>query len=516
MAGEVIKASGLDADLSLSAQVCIVGSGAGGAVLAARLSSAGISVVMLEAGPFASRSDFDLREDRAMPLLYQDRGTRMSGDGSIAILQGRSVGGGTTINWTTCYRTPERILDQWRQRHGIKSLSAEALEPHFEAVERRLSISTWPEERANANNRKLLAGARALGWQVGATKRNVKGCADSGYCGLGCPVDGKQAMHVTAIPDALRHGMILVCECPAIQIEREGDRAVAVVGRAQSRQAARPDGVAVRVQADVVVVSGGALNSPALLLRSQLNPGGRVGMRTFIHPVIAVAGRYADPVNGFYGAPQSVASHQFVGAEAGEVGFFFETAPVHPLLTASAFPGVADEMSAFARTLAHTGILIALHVDGLLDDDAGGVVSLRSGGLPKLDYPTAAPLRRAMKRAHQRLAELTLAAGAEVAQTLHVDPIRIHDRAELTQLEAADYGAFQHAIFSAHQMGGCSMGDSAESVVDEGFRLRGMANLFVVDGSVLPTALGVNPSETIYAIAHLAAEPVAKAVGVRL
>jgi hypothetical protein len=266
-----------------------------------------------------------------------------------------------------------------------------------------------------------------------------------------------------------------------------------------------------------VVVSGGAINSPGLLLRSGINPAGRVGLRTFLHPVVGMIGRYKDPVEGFYGAPQSIASHQFVEPDAGQVGFFFETAPVHPMLAASAYPGFGLPMQGFIQELAHVGIMIALHVDGFLPGDEGGTVSLRPGGLPKLNYPVSGPLRQAMATSHKRLAELNFAAGADWVSTLHTNPVKMSDSSDLKRLDDQSYGAFQHAIFSAHQMGGCAMGaDPNRSVVDQRCQVRGLTNLFVVDGSVLPTSLGVNPSQTIYGMAHWAAEHIAASVGVML
>jgi choline dehydrogenase-like flavoprotein len=510
--GEIIKASELDAPLSLKTKVCIIGSGAGGAVLAMRLTEAGIDTIMLEAGPLVSSEDFTLREDEAYPLLYQDRGARVSGDGAITIMQGRSVGGGTTVNWTSCYRTPEPVLRHWSEVHGVKSLTSKRLEPHFEAIEKLLSIAPWPESLSNANNRKLFTGARKLGWQVEPTRRNVAGCVSSGYCGMGCPVDAKQAMHLTTIPAALKAGMTLIAECPVLRLEKEGARVSAVVARAQAVGDAEPKGQMIRVEAELVVVSAGALNGPALLLRSQINPGGKVGKRTFLHPVVAMIGRYAEPVHAFYGPPQSVASHQFIKPQPGGYGMFIESAPVHPMLAASVLPASGLEIADLLADLAHMGALIALHVDGF--EDEGGSVSLRPGGLPKLDYPVSRGLAAAMKLSHKRLAELSLAAGAEWVASLHPEQMILRNKADLKRLDGLEYGAFAHTIFSAHQMGGCAMGH--RGVVDEHFALRGMDNLYVVDGSLFPTSLGVNPSQSIYGLAHLAAEEIAKAVGVKL
>ena len=514
MSGSVIDAAKLELPLSLDADVVIVGSGAGGSVLAARLTAAGLRVVMLEAGPWVTKEQLTLREEDAFQGMYQDRGTRFTGDGSIGILQGRVAGGGTTVNWTTCYRTPDRVLEHWAKVHGVTGLSSAALEPHFDAVEGRLNIAPWPVELANANNQKLLDGAKKLGWQAAPTKRNVKACANSGYCGMGCPVDAKQAMHVTYLPDALADGLTLVVNCPVDRLERQGARMTGVKGRAHLPAAGRAAGQEVTVAAKTVVVSAGAINSPALLLRSGIDAKGRVGRRTFLHPVIGILGRYEDPVLGFYGAPQSVASHQFVEPEPAGVGFFFEAAPVHPVLAASVLPKIGAQAQEAMAELAHFSALIALHIDGFAPGDEGGTVSLRPGGAPRLDYPISAALQRTFKTSHRKLAELTLAAGADWAMTLHSQPYMLRSSADLPGLSQLAYGAHEHFLVSAHQMGGCMTGpDPNRSVVDARFKVHGLENLFIVDGSVFPTSLGVNPSQTIYGLAHRSAEWVAASVG---
>ena len=513
MAGFIRDGADVTADVSETCDVCIVGSGAGGAVLAAGLVAQGLDVVMLEAGPSVTRDDFTLHEREAYPHLYQDRGGRSTADLAITILQGRTVGGSTTVNWTTCYRTPARILDHWRTAHGIDGLDPESLAPHFDAVEARLNITGWDPAIANANNRKLLDGAGALGWQVDATRRNVKGCANSGYCGLGCPVDGKQAMHVTYLADAVAGGLRLYADTEARAVVTSGGRATGVEARVMQRGRTADAPQRVSVKAKVVVASGGAINTPALLLRSGLDGGGRVGTRTWIHPVTGVSGIYDEPVNGFYGAPQSIASHQFINRGPDHIGYFMETAPVQPMLISLGVSAVGEPLADAMGQLDHMSVLLALAVDGLLPHEQGGTVSLRGDGRLRIDYPVGEALAESMKASTRSLAQVHLAAGANRILTLHPQVPDIRSESDLGKLDGLSYGAHHHNIFTAHQMGGCAMGpDPAQSVVGTDHRFHGVPNLFVVDGSVLPTALGVNPSETIYGLAHRARAFVGEAV----
>ncbi len=505
-----VDASTMSAPLSRTCDVVIVGSGAGGAVLAAGLAAQGLDVIVLEEGGRYQASDLTLQEGDAFPALYQDRGTRGTSDLGVTIMQGRAVGGTTMVNWTTCFRTPERILAHWAAEHGVEDL---ALAPHFDAVEARLNIHTWPAEMANANNRTLQRGCEALGWEVRPLRRNVKGCANSGYCGVGCPVDGKQAMGITYLQDAVEAGATVISRVRVDHVDVAGRSARGVVGRAMSAEASGPDGVDVRIDAKVVVSSAGAINGPALMLRSGLDGGGRVGRRTFLHPVVAIVGRYAERIAPFYGAPQAMGSHHPIDRGPDRIGYFLEAAPLQPMLASVAASQIGAPLAAFMQALPHLSGLLALTVDGLLPGDEGGTTRLGSDGRIVVDYAFGPAYEEAFRSAMQDLARIHLAAGAELAGSLHQTPVVMRRDADVRLLEDAAYGAHAHRIFSAHQMGGLCMGaDPARHPVDLQHRMRGVDNLFVVDGSVLPTALGVNPSQTIYGLAHRARGFVADAV----
>ena len=512
MAGFIRGGSELSADVEERCDVCIVGSGAGGAVLASRLVDLGLDVVMLEAGGNFTRDDFTLDEGDAYAQLYQGRGAWATDDLAISVLQGRSVGGSTTINWTTSYRTPQRVLEHWRSAHGIDTLDADVLGPHWDEVEARLNVREWPEAAANANNQILLRGCRALGWQVHALRRNVRGCMNSGFCGLGCPVDGKQAMHVTYLPDAVEGGLRLYADVEVQRLVVEGGRVTAVEGVVVDRSNSQPTGRRVLVRPSVTVSSAGAINGPALLLRSGLEGGG-VGRRTWVHPVTAMPALFDEAIDGFHGAPQSVASHEHIERGPDRMGFFLEVPPVQPMLVSTASTLFGAEQRDFLRQLPNLGILLAIHADGMLPGEEGGRVTLRRDGRPGLHYPFGTALREAISASARAMQQVAFAAGARVAYLLHTGRGAVLSSDDPAPLAGVEFGALLQPTFTAHVMGGCAMGrDPDTSVVDTSLRHHRVPNLFVVDGSVLPTSLGVNPSETIYGIASWAAEAVASAV----
>ncbi|BDG10323.1 GMC family oxidoreductase [Anaeromyxobacter paludicola] len=504
--GRVLTGADIARDYEERADACVIGSGAGGAVMAARLAEMGARVVLLEEGGLYTRNDFDMQEATAYPRLYQEKGQRATADLSITVLQGRCVGGGTTVNWTTSFRTPERVLEHWRAAHGVEGLDPATLAPHFDAVEQRLNIREWPLAQVNGNNRVLWDGCGKLGWQRALTRRNVDACANLGYCGLGCPIDAKRSMDVTYVPDAVKKGAHLYANTRAVRIELHRKRANLVRAEVLDPATDRPKGHSVLVKPKVVVLCGSAVNSPALLLRSGLDFNGRVGKRTFLHPVVASIGVYPQRIDGFYGAPQSVTSHQFIERGPGKIGFFMETAPVHPMLAASAAGGFGAAHQEVMARLGHVSALIGLTVDGFLPGDEGGTVSLRKDGRVRLDYRLRPEHWEALREANKALARVQLAAGAESVHSLHEDPVELRREADLPKLDAAPWRPVRVGLFTAHQMGGCAMGkDPDKSVVSARLKHHHVDNLFVADASIFPSSLGVNPQETVFGIAHWAA-----------
>ncbi|MBS2030352.1 MAG: GMC family oxidoreductase [Deltaproteobacteria bacterium] len=512
MSGAIYPGTLVTSDLELTADVCIVGSGPGGSVLASRLCDKGLKVVMLEEGGYPTRRGYSRREPETYPMLYQDRGVRATADAAITILQGRTVGGGSVVNWTTSFRTPKATLDVWEREHGVRGIDQAALNPHWDAIEKRLEIHQQPEWGVNANNGVLLRGAKALGLDAQRTFRNTSvRCVNSGYCSFGCPNDGKNDMTLTFIPDAVAKGLEVYADVRAERIELEGRKVARVVASVIDRNNGRPTGAKLTVKPKVLAVSCGAINSPNLLLRSGIDNAGRTGKRTFLHPVILMASEFEQRIDGWYGAPQSAASHHFIDRGPGKVGFFLESAPIHPMLAGSAFQAFGTELEDRMSRMPYTNVLLGLTKDGFVKGDDGGTVTALDDGRPKLDYPVNRHLQEALREACKAMARVQFAAGAKRVAT--ATGVVLNSVDDIAKLDALSYGALDQPLFSAHQMGGCAMGgDPDTSVVDSQLRHRAADNLFVVDGSVFPTSLGVNPQLSIYGISSYASTFVGAAI----
>ncbi len=502
----LIDGSQASADAAYEADVCIVGSGAGGAVTAAVLAAAGIDVLVVEEGGYFDAKDFTMRELDVAPKLYQDAMQRTTADNGITVLQGRAVGGTTVVNWTTSFRTPEDVVARWKERHGVSGFAYADLVPHYEAIEARLGIHEVTVESMNANNRTLYDGCKAMGWSAEPLRRNVVACLQTGQCGLGCPVNAKRSMLVTMIPDALdrgarvlHHARVDVLEASSGQVRRARASLLGADGKT-------PLGRSATIKAKTFILSGGAINSPAVLLRSGMSDNGKVGVRTFLHPVIASLGLYDHPIDPYAGAPQSAASHHWKD-RGGDVGVFFEAAPAYPAMSAAALPGFGQAHREAFSHIRTTATHIALSIDGFHDSAPGGTVSLRPSGAPILDYPITPALWESFRFSQKRLAEAQFKSGARRVMTLH-DPPLFLDRPEDTgAIDALRWETGALSVFTAHQMGGCAMGDDPSSSVVRSADLRHhtLQNLHVIDGSVFPTSLGVNPQESIYGLAHLMA-----------
>jgi choline dehydrogenase-like flavoprotein len=491
--------------MSYEADVCIVGSGAGGGVMAERLTTAGLSVVLLEAGPPDQAPDFDNREIAGIQRLYLDQGTTASRDLGVAILAGRALGGGTTVNWQTSLRLPDAVRDEWSTRSGIGDFAGEPFTAALDAVCARLSVST-AESARNGNNLPLQRGCEALGYAWSEIARNSRGCDLSrcGFCVFGCKVGGKQSTTSTFLADAQATGRLtIVANCRADFVLFEQGRAAGVSARLTTAHGHER----VKVRARNVVVAAGAIETPALLLRSGVSHP-ELGNNLFLHPTSAVAGRYGAETRGWIGAPQTVLCDEFENAD-GNYGFRLEAAPVHPglIALAHAWHGARDHRSKM-QAIAHLSAFIVL-----TRDRNAGRVSIERDGRARVDYRVAAEEQALLKRGIGVASRVHWAAGASEIHTLHVDDHTLRRSAVVddaaferwrSTIETLPVHDNRCGMFSAHQMGTCRMGaDPARDVCDATGAVNGTRGLYVADASLFPLSSGVNPMVAIMAIAHM-------------
>ncbi len=499
----------------MSCDVAIIGSGAGAGITAELLARAGLKVVMVEEGPLRSSSDFNQQEAVAYPSLYQESAARKTEDKAINILQGRCVGGSTTVNWTSSFRTPDSTLHYWQNQFGLTDYTPDALSPYFGQAERRLNITPWLTS-PNENNDLLRRGAARLGIASAAIARNVKGCWNLGSCGLGCPTNAKQSMLVTAIPAALDKGAVLLVETRAERFELANGQVQSLTCFAVKPNGARVESAqaAIKIIAKHYVLGAGAINSPAVLLRSLApDPHGRLGERTFLHPVVMSAAIMTQKVEGWQGAPQTIYSDHFLETQPvdGPIGYKLEAPPLHPVIFASTVSGYGAQQSQLLRQFPHTHVLLALLRDGFHEQAAGGKVKLRGDGSAALDYPLTEFVMDGARRALLSMAEIQFASGAQQVLPVH-EMARPYTawREARDALQALPMKPLLTKVVSAHVMGGCGMAASESLGVTrpDGVHWQ-IGNLSVHDGSLFPTSIGANPQLSIYGIVNRLAQGLA-------
>ncbi|MDU0369699.1 FAD-dependent oxidoreductase [Hymenobacter endophyticus] len=499
-------------DVRYDCDVLVIGSGAGGGVVAGELAAAGHNVLVLEKGPYFHGPDFTQSEVDMLGALYDARGTLTTQDGSIGLLAGSCLGGGTTVNWAGSFRTPEYVLEEWAGEHQVPHFMAASFRASLDAVSTRLGVNTdYP--RHNGQNQALLEGSRRLGQEVKLIPRNERHPADSeqhfrgmGYSCFGDRYGVKQGTLNTYLQTAFEHGARILCDT---QVER----VTIAQGQATGAEAVYtgPDGrrVRVTVRARRVVVAGGAVQTPALLLRSGLRHP-HLGQHLHLHPTVVVSGLYRQPIEPWHGPMMSVVNDAFTRLDGSNFGVKLETPPAHPGLMSMVLPWRSGRQhKELMRQAAHMGSFIVL----TRDRDGGRVTTDRQGD-PIIHYTLSDFDRRHLLRGVAAAADVHVAAGAHTVLLPHGSlPIvraengQVLNPEVLNSLPHLSWKANQFGLYSAHQMSTCRMGGHAAthptSPTGELYEVR---NLFVADASAFPACSGVNPMLTIMALAHHTAQ----------
>jgi choline dehydrogenase-like flavoprotein len=510
----------LDAPARLECDVCVVGAGAGGSVVAARLAATGRKVIVIEAGSDWQSREFDQHEAMGTRELYLDRGTTTTGDLSVAFLAGTGIGGGTTVNWQSCFRTPDAVLEEWAERSGCDHFTSDSFARSLDNVWGRLAVSRR-ESEVNPNNSVLQRGCAALGYHWAAISRNSLGCdtAQCGYCVYGCRHGGKQTAATTFLRDAQEAGNLSVfARCRAERVVIRSGRVSGV--EATTISAGTGERHRVEIISRAIVVACGGLHTPALLMRSGVSLP-QLGRNLFVHPTTAMTGAFAEPIEPWSGPPQTIVCDQFASLNDG-YGYRLEAAPAHPGLLAMATPWAnAEDHERSMQLSAHRAVVIVL-----VRDRSVGRVTVSHEGRPVIHYVPRAQEKMMLRHGMANAARILHAAGAEEIQSLHAKPMamRVERHADgnsqqsdidrfCGRLGASSTGKNRVQLFSAHQMGTCRMGsDARHAVCDERGEVFGVRGLYVGDASAFPGSSGVNPMITIMAMAHHTAGRIAESL----
>ncbi len=494
----VVRGRELRARLSLSADVVVVGSGAGGAVVARELTRAGRSVVILEEGDWVRPEEYGrLTPGGTLRRAWREAGLSAAvGLGNtpfISVLQGKCVGGSSVLTGGVCFRIPDEVLHEWSHDLGLRTMTPEVVDAHFRVVEDVVHVETVPQNMWSRSTELFLEGAAKMGVTMKPMRRNTSGCRGVSRCNFGCPHGAKLSVDVSFLPDACAHGAIIVSDALVDRVDVTSGVARGVRGRLLGEDG-RP-GHELEVRAKVVVVACGSLHTP-LLLRASGVDSPHVGRHMTLHPGFRVGAIFDEEVDGWDGAMQSVYSDHFASDGITLVSVF-----PPPSVLAAAFPGIGARHRAHVRKMPNLAVF-----GGMIHDEGGGTVWRWLGREPLVTYRLAEKDAPRLLRGIEILARMGFAAGArEIAMPVFgIDTLKSERELDdllsrpppMQRIECTAYHPLGTAKMSAHPGAG---------VVRETGETWAISNLYVADGSVLPTSIGVNSQLPIMGVAHMIA-----------
>jgi choline dehydrogenase-like flavoprotein len=477
----------------IECEVVVIGTGAGGAVVGRELAERGFAVVFLEEGEHYRRNAFDGSSVRAHQRFY--RPAMSVGNVVMPVFMGRLVGGSTAINGGTCFRTPPWILERWCEDLRTDSFSSSAMEPYFERVERTLGVAPSPRRTIGPIADVMARGCDALGWNHFPIPRNAPGCDGSGFCDFGCRNEARRGTDLAYLPPALERGGVLLTGLRADEIILENGAAAGVVGC--DRQ-----GRKIRIRARAVVLAGGAIPTPLLLLKQGLcASSGQVGRNLSVHPSSALSAVFDDAIRPQRHVPQGYACDQFV-----RDGILMLAAQPDVNIAWVLFPFTGHRFMDALSQLDHVASF------GLMIRDASrnGRVWREVSGLPAITYNVTRDDVAQMHRAMVHAGEMALAAGAKRLYPVALKHGILDGEREFRRFRDAELSPSDIVWTSYHPLGSCAMGrDPRTSVVGLDHETHDVPGLFITDGSTVPGPIGVNPQITIMAMATRAADRIA-------
>ncbi|WP_394849103.1 GMC family oxidoreductase [Pendulispora brunnea] len=503
--GSVVDGETLARDVEESFDFIIVGSGAAGAVAAHVLASAGHAVAIVEEGPWVKTREFGADVQSAFQRLIRDSAMQaVEGRSFLPLLQGRCVGGSTVVNSAIAWRTPEDVLDDWAEHFGLgDTLTMRDLEPHFTVLERDLNVRAVADDALGQNNGLFLEQAKNAGYEAGRMRRYDAGCRGSGRCLSGCPSAAKRGMSVTYVPMALAAGARIFTSCRVDQVLRARGRATGIVARSTSSDPWRATDRRVLLHARKgVLLAASTIQTPVILRRSGVR-GAALGEHFQIHPGLALAGKFDRPVRMNFGATQGAESIHFRRTHR----FKLETISLPPELVAARIPGAGQELTQRLADYGHLAVWAAQ-----VRARAEGTVRPAWGGGARVRLTLTEADVVATRAACATIARMLFDAGArEVWPGIYGVPSILTSPDDVALIADGPLDPRAYSYIATHLFGAARMGpDARSSTVGLNFDVHGTEALYVIDSSVFPTNLGVNPQHSIMAIARLAATRIAE------
>ncbi|MCC6647367.1 MAG: GMC family oxidoreductase [Polyangiaceae bacterium] len=491
----IFDGAGLTSNLTLHADLCVVGAGAGGATAAMIAAEAGLRVVVLEAGEHLTPGDMSQREEEMFPRLYWDAGARTTRDRGVKVHQGKGVGGSTLHNLNLVKRIPEPLIERWVKERGLRDFGVAEWRALYDEVEALLQVSAVPRDKWNRHNRLLEEGCARLGWRGGGLSHNRTGCIGSGFCELGCAFDAKNNALKVMVPRALAAGAEIVTRCQVIRVLHSGGKVTGVAAVTLDEQTGRHRGE-LTVKAARVCLAASATATPAILLRSGVPHGGELGARLHLHPAVVVAGDFDEPVRAWEGIPQTYECTEHLQLERDDgPRTWIVPAFAHPVGTAALVPGHGRAHRDVMLRYPHLAALTAM-----VHDRTRGAVEPRGDLGLTVDYWPDASDRAELSRGMAACARLLFAAGARRV-IVPTRPLRVLSPGDsLDGLARWNFGRGDLDVSSVHPMGSAPMGEIEAATFDSHGRHRRVAGLFAADGSILPGSIGVPPQLSIYAL----------------
>lgn len=506
----ILTHANITKNIDESCDVCVVGSGAGGSVVARELAQTGLSVILLEEGSYYNVEDFRTIDTvGSIAKLYREAGsTVLHGKPNILYVEGRCVGGSTTINGGMCWRTPDKILKRWQWERGLSDLTPKRMDFFFKRVEEMLSVKPVIPEARNEDSEILRRGALKLGYRVRDNLRAHRTCVGTNQCVVGCPTGGKQPTLVTYIPAFMKSGGHLITNCRVRKVKIGGGRAHGVSGFIIDPETKRKK-FKVRIRSKITVVCAGAIHTPALLMRSRLPDKSRLlGKNLFCHPNTKAVGVFDDAVQGWKGVNQACQVTEFI-----DEGIIMAVNFIPPGIMALAFPYYGASLFTTLKEIFNHCVVGAALIE---DTSRGRVVSLPFDQVLSTYQLNRRDFEQAL-RATAILSEIYFAAGAKRVFLPFASLPEIHTIDEIRKVYEVPIRPGDLELMTVHMMGTAQMGtDPQHSVLNSFGEAHQVQGLFVADASVFPTSIGVNPQETIMALATRTAFHIAENVNAYL